>query len=102
MRVGVGRTCSVLAGREERFQIGVIAAIKYLAKRIRLHAPSDGASARAHHIEQDEEEARVRHHNDSSVGALEQPPETKASETECSRQLEVCCKADVGSTDDER
>ena len=62
----------------------------------------DGAVARAHHIEEDEEEARVRHHNDSSVGALEQPPETKASETECSRQLEVCCKADVGSTDDER
>jgi hypothetical protein len=32
VRVGVGRTCSVLARREERFQIGVIAAIKYLAK----------------------------------------------------------------------
>ena len=28
----------------------------------------------SHHIEQHEQEAGVRHHNDSSVGALQQHP----------------------------
>jgi hypothetical protein len=68
----------MLAGREKRLQFCIfITALKNLQEFLlqgKIIEAKASNLCHSHHIEENEQEARVRHHNNSRVGGIEQPP----------------------------